>query len=62
MAAKIRVSYEDSYELQTVAELLKPVTKICRADKGRDGRYKRAYLDLEIPEEKVQKGADTPLI
>ena len=62
MAAKVRVSYEKPQELQAVTELLKPVVKICRADKGRDGRFRRAYMDLEIPEEKAQKGADTPLI
>ncbi len=62
MAAKVRVSYEKPRELQAVAELLKPVTRSCKADRGGNGRYKRAYMDLEIPEEKVQKGADTPLI
>ena len=58
VAAKIRVSYESPGELQMVTELLKPVTKSCKADKGGSGRYKRAYLDLEIPEEKVQKSAE----
>lgn len=62
MAVKVRVSYERLQELQAVTELLKPVVKACKAEKGWNGRFRRAYLDLEVPEEKVQKGADTPLI
>ena len=45
-----------------MTELLKPIIKSCKADKGENGRYKKAYLDLEIPEEKAQKSADMPLI
>ena len=62
MSAKVRISYEKPQELHTVTEMLKPIIKSCRAEKGENGRYKRAYLDVEIPEEKVQKSADTPLI
>ena len=62
MALKARISYEKPQELHAVTELLKPIIKSCKADKGENGRYKKAYLDLEIPEEKAQKGADTPLI
>ena len=62
MAVKVRISYEKPQELHVVAELLKPIVKSCKAEKGENGRYKRAYLDVEISEEKVQKSADTPLI
>lgn len=55
MAVKVRISYEEPQELHTVTEMLKPVIKSCKAEKGEKGRYKRAYLDVEIPEEKVQK-------
>lgn len=60
--AKVRVSYERPQELHAVIKLLNPIIKSCRAEKGGKGRYKRAYLDLEVPEEKVQKGVNTPLI
>lgn len=59
---KVRVSYEKPQELHTVTELLKPILKSCKAEKGENGRYKRAYLEVSIPEEKVQKSTDSPLI
>ena len=62
MAVKVRVSYEKPQELHILLKLLKPITKTCKADKGENGRYKKAYLEVIIPEEKVQKSADTPLI
>lgn len=63
MAARIKVSYQEQRELRAVAELLKPVVRSCKViEKCGNGRFKRAYMDLEILEEKVQKGADTPLI
>ena len=54
MAVKVRVSYEKPKELHIVVELLKPIVKSCKAEKGGNGRYKRAYFDVEIPEEKMQ--------
>lgn len=62
MAVKVRISYETAQELHTVTELLKPITKSCKADKGENGRYKRAYLEVNIPEGNAQKSADLPLI
>ena len=62
MAVKVRISYEKPQELHTVTELLKPIVKSCKADKGENGRYKRAYMDLEIPDVNVQKSVDMPLI
>ena len=62
MATKIRISYEEPQELHTVLKLLNPIIKSCKADKGENGRYKRAYLEVNIPEEKVQKSTDSPLI
>ena len=59
---KVRVSYEKPQELHTVTELLKPILKSCKAAKGENGRYKRAYLEVNITEEKVQKSTDSPLI
>lgn len=62
MAVKVRISYEEPQELHAVTEMLKPITKSCKADKDKNGRYKRAYLDVEISEECAQKGAHSPLI
>ncbi len=55
MAVKVRISYEKPQELHTVTELLKPIIKSCRADKGENGRYKKAYLEVNISEEKRKK-------
>ena len=55
MAVKVRIIYEKPQELHTVTELLKPIIKSCKAEKGENGRYKKAYLDVEIPEGKCRK-------
>ena len=62
MAVKVRVSYEKPQELYTVLKLLKPITKTCKADKSKNGRFKRAYLDVEMPEGNAKKSANKPLI
>lgn len=62
MAVRVRVSYEKPQELHTVLKLLKPVLKSCKADKGADGRYKKAYLEVDISDGKAQKGVNSPLI
>ncbi len=62
MAVKVRISYERPQELHAVLKLLKPIVKSCRADKGENGRYKKAYLEVNILEEDVYKGANSPLI
>ena len=58
MAVKVKVSYTTPQELHTVMELLKPIVKSCKADKGENGRYKRAYLEVNIPEENAEKSAN----
>ena len=55
MAVKVKISYEKPQELHTVLKLLKPITKSCKAEKGGNGRYRRAYLEVNIPEENAQK-------
>lgn len=62
MAVKVRVSYEEPQELHAVLELLNPIVKSYKAGKGGDGRFKRAYLDVEISEEKMQKSVNSPSI
>lgn len=62
MAVKVRISYEKPQELHTVLKLLNPVIKSCKTDKGVNGRYKRAYLEVNISEENAQKSVNSPLI
>ena len=52
---RVRVSYEEVQELHTVLKLLKPILKSCKAEKGANGQYKKAYLEVIIPEEKCEK-------
>lgn len=59
---KVRISYEEVQELHTVLKLLNPIIKSCKADKGENGRYKRAYLEVNIPEGNAQKSVNSPLI
>lgn len=62
MSAKIKVSYQEQQELRAVEELLKPVVRSCKViERCGNGRFKRAYMDLEIPGENVQTSADMPL-
>ena len=58
----VRVSYEEVQELHTVLKLLNPIIKSCKADKGENGRYKKAYLEVDISDGKAQKGVNSPLI
>ena len=60
MSIKIRISYTEQHELNTVLGLLKPIVKAYKADKGENGRYKKAYLELNISNTNVWKNADLP--
>lgn len=62
MAVKIKISYEKPQEFHTVLKLLNPIIKSCKAEKGGNGRYKRAYIEVNIPEENAQKNVNLPLI
>lgn len=55
MAAKVRISYEEPQELHTVLKMLNPIIKSCKTEKGVNGRFKKAYLDVEISEENAKK-------
>lgn len=48
MSVKIRVSYTTAQELQEVLKHLKPILKSCKPDKGKNGAYKKAYVELNI--------------
>ena len=45
MVVKIRISYEEPEELMEVLKRLHPVGNIRQQDKG---RYKKAYIDMEL--------------
>ena len=62
MSAKVKVSYEEPQELHTVLKLLNPIIKSCKADKGENGRFKKAYLEVNISAENAQKSVNSPLI
>lgn len=47
MSVKIKVSYENPQELQEVLERLAPMVQKCKASKGQEGRYKKAYIVLK---------------
>ena len=47
MSVKIRISYEKPQELDTVLKLLRPIVKAYKAEKGKDGQYRRAYVDIK---------------
>ncbi len=49
MSIKIRVSYEKQQELHMVLRLLHPIIQSYKAEKGENGRYKKAYLEVRIP-------------
>ena len=61
MAAKVRISYENPQELHTVLKLLKPIIKSYKAGKGKDGQYKKAYLEVDVLEQNAQKRAGSQL-
>ena len=44
MSVKIRISYTTPQELQKVLDMLKS----CKPDKGKEGQYKKAYVELNI--------------
>ena len=46
MSVKIKISYTTPQELQEVLELLKPKIKSCKTGKGKDGEYKKAYVEI----------------
>ena len=54
MSVKVKISYEKPQELCAVLELLRPMMKSHKAEKGGNGPYKRAYVEIETGSEKPQ--------
>jgi len=55
LSIKIKVSYESPQELQEVLKRLKPILLSCKVPKLQEGRFKRAYIDLQVGERAVKK-------
>ena len=48
MSVKIRISYEKPQELDTVLKLLYPIVKAYKAEQGKNGQFKRAYVEVKM--------------
>ena len=47
MSAKVKISYEKLEELKQIVAMLSPVMRSCKVAKGQQGRYKKAYVEIE---------------
>lgn len=47
MSVKIKISYQTDQELQQVIRLLSPALKDYKVSRNKEGRYKKAYAELE---------------
>lgn len=46
MSIKLKISYEHEEELARVLTILKPLIIRCKRSSNREGRYKKAYVEL----------------
>ena len=47
MSMKLKISYEHEEELARVLTILNPLIIRCKKSSNREGRYKKAYVELE---------------
>lgn len=47
MSVKIKISYNTDEELAGVVQLLSPALKDYKVSRNKEGRYKKAYAELE---------------
>lgn len=47
MSVKIRISYEHPEELEQVRRRLGDLVQSCKESRNRDGKYRKAYLELK---------------
>ena len=52
MSVKIRISYERPEELEQVRVRLADMVRSCKESRNRDGKYRKAYLELKEDREK----------
>lgn len=55
MSVEVKVSYESPQELQEVLERLEPILLSCKVSKTQKGRYKRAYIHVQVNKEAAEK-------
>lgn len=55
ISVKVRISYEEPQELQAVLELLHPVIRSYKQEKGHSGAYRRAYVEISMPKKSDEK-------
>ena len=48
MSVRIKVSYNTDQELAGVIRLLSPVLKDYKVSRNKEGRYKKAYIDIKM--------------
>ena len=54
MSVKIKISYNTDEELAGVIRLLSSVMKDYKISGNKEGRYKKAYVDIEIRTDNVK--------
>ena len=58
MSAKVKISYEKPEELKQIVAMLSPVMRSCKVAKGQQGRYKKAYVEIEGIADKMPKESE----
>ncbi|MGN8733631.1 hypothetical protein ACTNEY_08335 [Fusicatenibacter saccharivorans] len=43
---KIKISYEDEAELAKILDILRPMEIKCKKSGNKEGRYKKAYIEI----------------
>ena len=56
MSIKIKISYNTDEELAGVVRLLSPALKDYKVSRNKEGKYKKAYADLNIEEVESSEG------
>lgn len=55
LSVKIRVSYERPEELEQVRERLADMVRSCKESRNREGKYRKAYLELKEGREEYRR-------
>ena len=56
--AKIKISYEKPEELKQIVAMLSPVMRSYKVAKGQQGRYKKAYVEIEDIADKMPQESE----
>lgn len=58
MSAKVKISYEKPEELKQIVAMLSPVMRSCKVAKGQQGRYKKAYVEIDAVMDKIPQNGE----